>query len=120
MGKLRNQTHATPCEHCGGTGKEPRSGQHLCSVCLGVQYVDAETGEWFDDFTALRFLLNKLLPKKDHRIKKLQAEVNRLQHVLVGLKPYMEAKEAAELAEKVYPKERSRHRANNGIGGFGD
>lgn len=103
MGKVRGQFTATACEHCGGTGKEPRSGQMLCSVCLGVQYIDADTEEAFDDFTALRFLLNKLLPRKDHQIGQLRKENSRLQHLLVELKPYMDKKAAAELSDKVYP-----------------
>lgn len=104
MGKVRGELLATPCEHCGSTGKEPEYGNQLCSVCLGVQYVDAETGEAFDEFDAVRFLTLKLLRRKDKQIKDLKLENNRLQHQLVELKPYMDMKRADDISKQMTDK----------------
>lgn len=115
----REELLGKPCEHCSGTGKEPRSGQRFCSVCLGMQFVNGKTDEHFNEFDSAR-IAPRIFWRKDTEIKQLKQEINRLRQEMKKLKPYMDQKAATELAEKIYPKEHTRNRASTGNGGFGD
>ena len=126
MSKLtgnRPEMRATPCAHCSASGVEPGRGPLVCSMCGGVQYVNAnaetEHDLMFDDHDSLRLCI-KLLRKKDRNIAELKTTIHRLEKLIVSLKPYMDKKAAAELAEQVYPREITKQRAASGSGGYGD